>query len=218
MQSHTHIVYSLSWSTKSDLLLSCSFDCSICLWSTVNSQCLLRLNLFETFSINVYFHPINSNLILINFFQNYSILLNRDDFLINNHSYQILIDKSISSLPSDGWISIFNHDGKYILTGNYQGKLFLFSTLPTLKLVQSGYVDQHRNISIKQICISKQSKYIAVLTSDKIRLYSWERFIAQKNTNEYEYRHILFDTVMKMKFMKMNFSSDGLYVLLDYIH
>jgi WD40 repeat protein len=150
------------------MLLLCSFDCSICLWSIINNQCLFRLTLSHTLPINVYFHPINSNSILINFFQNYSILLNQD-----KNSFKTLIDRSIPSLPIDGWVSTFNHNGEYILTGNLQGKLFIFSTLPSLKFYQLGYIDQHRLCSIKQICLSKDSKYLAILFLDKIPIYEW---------------------------------------------
>jgi WD40 repeat protein len=43
IQVHAYLIYSLSWSNKGDILLSCLFDYTICLWSIINNPLFIYL-------------------------------------------------------------------------------------------------------------------------------------------------------------------------------
>ena len=209
IQAHVYLVQSLSWSNAGDAFVSCSSDGSICIWSATTSQCLLRLCSFEICPSHVCFHPSDSNLILIDFVGHRPALVNRQKYQTRGSFYHILSDGTKSASSANGWTSIFDHDGQFIITGNAQGELHVFSTTPALEMIQSGPIDPSRHCAVRQLCLSARSTHLAVLSLDKIRLYDWKTLVKPRSHVAFQCQHVLVDRVTKTKFMRMSFFSDG---------
>ncbi|CAF0789016.1 unnamed protein product [Didymodactylos carnosus] len=172
--AHSYTIYSLSWSKKSDFILSCSSDSSICCWSTISG----------------YF----------------------DKRICTSSEYDHTL----------GWISTFNSSGSHILTGNARGKLLIFEINKQnddVKLVRNGRISEAtKTCGIRQISVSKRSKCVAILTMDKIRIYSWTNLINGGEENNilnemiFESKQILHDSVNKSRWMRCCWSGDGEYI------
>lgn len=208
IQAHASLLYSLAWSKMADRILSCSFDGSIALWSTLNSECLFRFNLNGTFAVQVSFHPIDTQFILMDFFRHPSVLLDLNHLTLGKIFYQSLIDlvnSSTDEKKTNGWFSTFHPDGMHLITGNLRGHLTVFTLQPSLTIVQSRKIDHPRSYPLKQMAFSQQLNYFALLSTDRIRLYLWQKFLE----DELPACHILCDQSAKNKWMKMSFSNDG---------
>ena len=181
LRGHKGAIFSFDWSQQNDLIVSCSKDATLRLWSTKNGTCL---RIFKDPAnvpiLTSLFHPNNNNLIITgNSFGTLNIL---------NLSTGIYSKNAISAC--EGQVNCMSFDGEILWVGDVKGYIssFRFSSFET----QNSRLVAHSKVmvvagcaitSLSTLCQNEEVLLLANIACNAVILFKCLR----DNSNSIEF-------------------------------
>jgi len=120
LKGHTSSVSDFDWSNENDLIVSCSFDCTVRLWCTKTSHCLRVITTDSPITVCL-FQVMNNNMIIIGNLKGYLHVLNASTGqLISAGSVRVNTNTRIQCMTLD-------NDGKIVYVGDSKGFITSFA-------------------------------------------------------------------------------------------
>lgn len=119
LRGHQAAISSFEWSQSNDLIVSCSLDATLHLWSTTNGKCLRKFKDPENSAIwTCAFHPNNNNMIVTGNSVGTLNILNLSTGIYSKNSVTVC-DGQICSM-------CFQKDGDLLWVGDFKGFISTF--------------------------------------------------------------------------------------------
>ena len=121
LKGHTSCVNEFEWSLSNDLIVSCSFDCTIRMWDTAFGECLRVIkDPNECSVLTCAFQPINNNMVVIGNYKGYIHVINVSTGLpVKGGSLRTNTNSRVQSL-------VFDNSGLILWAGDSKGFIYSF--------------------------------------------------------------------------------------------